>query len=55
MSYHFENIRLDKGMYGQRGRSFVSILEELDPSENYRGTPMEGLDAFQRQLKRFNI
>lgn len=55
MSYRFENIRLDKGMYGQRGRSFVSILEELDPSENYRGTPMEGLDAFQRQLKRFNI
>lgn len=55
MSYHYENIRLEKGMYGQRGRSFSSILEELDPSDAYAGTPLEGLDAFQRQLKRFNI
>ena len=31
------------------------VLEELDPSEHYRGTPLEGLDAFQRQLKRFDI
>ena len=30
-------------------------LEEIDPSENYKGTEFEGLDAFQRQLKRFNI
>ena len=37
------------------GRSFSQALEELDPSEHYRGTPLEGLDAFQRQLKRFDI
>ena len=30
-------------------------IEELDPSDNYKGTEFEGLDAFQRQLKRFNI
>lgn len=24
-------------------------------NEDYTGTPMEGLDAFQRQLKRFDI
>jgi len=55
MSYHFENVRLEKGMYGRSGKSFSKTLEELDPSERYRGTPMEGLDAFQRQLKRFDI
>lgn len=55
MAYHYENIRLEKGMYGQSGRSFSQALEELDPSENYRGTPAEGLYAFQRQLKRFDI
>ena len=55
MAYHFENIKLEKGMYGRSGRTFSQTLEELDPSEHYRGTPMEGLDAFQRQLKRFDI
>ena len=55
MAYHYENIRLEKGMYGRSGRTFSQTLEELDPSEQYRGTPLEGLDAFQRQLKRFDI
>lgn len=55
MSYQFENLRLEKGMYGRGGTSFTQTLEDLDPSEAYRGTPVEGLDAFQRQLKRFGI
>lgn len=55
MVYNYENVRLEKGMYGQSGRSFTKVLEGLDPSENYRGTALEGLDAFQRQLKRFDI
>ena len=55
MAYHFENIKLEKGMYGRSGHSFSQTLEELDPSEHYRGTPLEGMDAFQRQLKRFDI
>ena len=55
MSYHFENVRLEKGMYGRSGTSFTKTLEKLDPSERYRGTALEGLDAFQRQLKRFDI
>ena len=55
MAYHYENIHLEKGMYGRSGQSFAKTLEELDPSEHYRGTPLEGLDAFQRQLKRFDI
>ncbi len=37
------------------GRSFTGVLESLDPSENYKGTALEGLDAYQRQLKRFDI
>ena len=55
MAYHFENLKLEKGMYGRSGKSFSQTLEELDPSEHYRGTPLEGMDAFQRQLKRFDI
>ena len=52
---YFENITLEKGMYGAPGKSFTQVLEELDGSENYRGTALEGLDAYQRQLKRFDI
>ena len=51
----YDNLRLEKGMYRQRGKSFTQVLESLDPSENYRGTALEGTDAFQRQLKRFGI
>ncbi len=50
----FDNLKLEKGMYGT-GRSFTQVLEGLDPSENYKGTNLEGLDAYQRQLKRFGI
>ncbi|MGN1043783.1 MAG: phage major capsid protein [Acutalibacteraceae bacterium] len=50
-----DSIRLEKGMYNVRGKSFTEVLEELDPSENYKGTPLAGLDAYERQLKRFNI
>ena len=53
MSY--DNLKLEKGMYRQSGMSFTQVLESLDPSENYRGTALEGTDAFQRQLKRFGI
>lgn len=55
MGYKFNEIRLDKGMYGESGKSFTNVLEKLDPSENYKGTSYEGLDAYQRQLKRFDI
>ena len=50
----FENITIEKGMYQTRG-GLTAALEQLDPSENYAGTALEGLDAFSRQLKRFNI
>ena len=50
----FDNIKLEKGLY-TTGKSFSGALEALDPSENYIGTELEGLDAYQRQLKRFDI
>lgn len=53
MSY--QDMRLEKAMYHTPGKSFSEVLEELDPSENYRGTELEGLDSYQRQLKRFDI
>lgn len=51
----YDNLRLEKGMYQVAGKSFTQVLEELDPSQQYQGTPLEGLDAYQRQLKRFDI
>ena len=50
----FENITIEKGMYQVKG-GLTQALEALDPSENYAGTSLEGLDAFSRQLKRFDI
>ncbi len=51
----YDNLTLEKGMYKPGGEGFTAALEALDPSENYRGTELEGLDAYQRQLKRFDI
>lgn len=50
----FDTIKLDKGLYTSN-KGFTKSLEEIDPSENYKGTQYEGLDAYQRQLKRFDI
>ena len=55
MAFSYDNLRLDKGMYQEAGSSFTQVLERQDPSEQYKGTSLEGLDAFQRQLKRFDI
>jgi len=55
MAFRYENVKLDKGMYRHAGKTFTQVLESMDPSEQYKGTGMEGLDAFQRQLKRFDI
>lgn len=50
----FETVKLDKGLY-RTGNGFLAELEKIDPSENYKGTSLEGLDVFERQLKRFDI
>lgn len=49
----FNSVKLEKGLYSSG--NFTSALESIDSSEQYAGTPLEGLDAYQRQLKRFGI
>lgn len=51
----YKSITLDKAMYKAGGSSFARELEKLDPSTSYAGTELAGLDAYQRQLKRFDI
>ncbi len=51
----YDNITLEKGLYNISGKSFTEALADLDADENYAGTELEGLDAFERQLKRFDI
>lgn len=53
--YQYDNIRLEKGMYHLTNKSFLQALEEADPSAQYAGSPLAGLDAYERQLKRFDI
>ncbi len=51
----YNNIRLEKGMYHLSGKSFTEALETLDPTSQYADTPLAKLDAYERQLKRFDI
>ena len=53
--YMYNEIKLEKGMYHLAGRSFLQALEEADPGKQYAGTPLAKLDAYERQLKRFDI
>ncbi len=48
----YDSLKLEKGMYNL---GFTKTLEAIDPSEAYEGTELAGLDAYERQLKRFNI
>lgn len=51
----YDTIKLEKGMYHLANRSFTQALEAADPSAQYADTPLASLDAFERQLKRFDI
>ena len=48
MGYRFDNLRLEKGMYNEAGRSFTQVLEREDPwssirARRWRGwTPISG-------------
>lgn len=52
---NFENVKLDRSMYKITGKSFLDVLESEDNSQEYQNTAFANLDAFQRQLKRFDI
>ena len=51
----FKQVKLEKGMYHLSSKSFLQALEEADPSKQYVNTPLARLDAYERQLKRFDI
>lgn len=51
----YKTIEVDKSMYNRKGKTFSQVLEELDPSDNYSNSYLGKLDAFGRQLKRFDI
>ncbi|WP_298481711.1 hypothetical protein [uncultured Ruminococcus sp.] len=51
----YKDLKLEKGMYHITGKSFTEVLETMDPSGQYAETPLAGLDAYERQLKRFDI
>lgn len=52
---NYLNVKLDKSFYNNSGISFSQYLEQLDPTSTYKGSELERMDAFQRQLKRFDI
>lgn len=53
-----EKLSLEKELYQEansENKSFTQKLEEKDPSSQYKGSPMESLDAFERQLAAHEI
>ena len=44
-----------EGLYLFDDATATDILKKRDPDENYIGTELEGLDAYERQLKRWDI
>lgn len=51
----YDEIKLEKGLYNLSGKTFTDALEEMDPTAAYEGTPLEKLDAYERQLKKYDI
>lgn len=53
--YHYTQVKLEKGMYHLANKNFSQALEDLDATAQYENTPLANLDAYERQLKRFDI
>lgn len=51
LMYH----KLANNKYPKKCKTLSDVLEYLDSSESYIGTSLEGLTAFERQLRRFDI
>lgn len=51
----YNNVKIEKGFYNLSGKTFSQALEAVDPSENYSDEALRKADAFERQLKRFDI
>ncbi len=52
----YQQIKPDRSFYKSAAKTFTQTLEELDPTALYKDDNLlSGTDAFQRQLKRFDI
>ena len=51
----YNDITLNEDMYLKYSNNLTKYLEEIDNGEQYIGTNLIALDAFERQLKRFDI
>lgn len=51
----YNTIKIEKGLYNLSSKTFSQALEAMDPSENYTDEALRKMDAFERQLKRFDI
>ena len=51
----YNTVKIEKGFYDLSGKTFSQALEAVDPSENYTDEALRKADAFERQLKRFDI
>ncbi|MDE7278602.1 MAG: hypothetical protein K2N26_02615 [Oscillospiraceae bacterium] len=51
----YNTIKIEKGFYNLSGKTFSQALDAIDPSENYTDEALRKADAFERQLKRFDI
>ncbi|MCM1022470.1 MAG: hypothetical protein NC395_00230 [Prevotella sp.] len=51
----YNTVKIEKGFYNLSGKTFSQALEAADPSENYTDEALRKADAFERQLKRFDI
>lgn len=53
---HYEQIKPARDLYKSAAKTFTQALEELDPTSLYKDDSLlASTDAFQRQLKRFDI
>lgn len=56
MMSHYQQIKPERTFYKNAAKTFTQVLEELDPTSLYKDDSLlSGTDAFQRQLKRFDI
>lgn len=52
---NYKKVSYDGIYFCVDGKTPTEMLAERDPDENYIGTELEGLDAYERQLKRWDI
>ena len=53
---NYRTLELHKDYYSLDGKTFTDMLEEVDPTSSYADNMrVLGLDAFERQLYRFDI